>query len=69
MQGDNPPGRFEEREQRHNAEQQQGDTFAVDTDEPTDTSGVPTEEDEETGEDTPGGPSSAWIDYSRYAVS
>ena len=37
-----PPqvGRLEEREQRQHAVQQHGDTFAVDSDEPTDTSGV-----------------------------
>lgn len=35
-------GRLEEREQRQHTEQQHGDTFAVDTDQPTDTSGVPT---------------------------
>lgn len=33
-------GRLEEREQRQQAVQQHGDTFAVDSDEPTDTSGV-----------------------------
>ena len=33
-------GRLEEREQRQHAVQQHGDTFAVDSDEPTDTSGV-----------------------------
>jgi len=37
------PGKLDEREQRQNAEQQHGDTFAVDTEEPTDTSGIPTE--------------------------
>ena len=66
MENDNQ-SRLEEREERQNAEQQHGDSFAVDTDEPTDTSGIPTEEDEETvtGE-TPGGSSSAWIHHSRY---
>jgi hypothetical protein len=34
-------GRLEEREQRQHAVQQHGDTFAVDSDEPTDTSGFP----------------------------
>jgi hypothetical protein len=34
-------GRLEEREQRQHAIQQHGDTFAVDSDQPTDTSGVP----------------------------
>jgi hypothetical protein len=34
-------GRLEEREQRQQATQQHGDTFAVDSDQPTDTSGVP----------------------------
>jgi len=37
------PNPLEEREQRQNAEQQHGDTFAVDTDEPTYTSGIPTD--------------------------
>jgi hypothetical protein len=41
------PGRLEDRERRQNAEQQHGDTFAVDSDEPTDTSGIPTEDGEE----------------------
>jgi hypothetical protein len=48
------PGRLEQREERQNAEQQHGDSFAVDSEEPTDTSGIPredggneTEEDEE----------------------
>jgi hypothetical protein len=44
-------GRLEEREQRQNAEQQHGDTFAVDSDEATDTSGIPAEDDEEADED------------------
>jgi len=35
-----PTGRLEEREQRQHATQQHGDTFAVDSEEPTDTSGV-----------------------------
>jgi hypothetical protein len=35
------PGRLEEREARQQGIQQHGDTFAVDTDEPTDTSGIP----------------------------
>lgn len=35
-----PAGRLEEREQRQHAEQQHGDTFAVDSEEPTDTSGI-----------------------------
>ncbi len=35
------PGRLDEREQRQHDIQQHGDTFAVDTDEPTDTSGIP----------------------------
>jgi hypothetical protein len=34
-------GRLEEREQRQQAEQQHGDTFEVETDQPTDTSGIP----------------------------
>ena len=34
-------GRLEEREQRQHGVQQHGDTFAVDSDEPTDTSGIP----------------------------
>ena len=34
-------GRLEERERRQHGVQQHGDTFAVDSDEPTDTSGVP----------------------------
>ena len=34
-------GRLEEREQRQHGVQQHGDTFAVDSDQPTDTSGVP----------------------------
>jgi hypothetical protein len=63
------PGRLEEREERQNAEQQYGDSFAVDTDEPTDTSGIPTEEDEDTmTEETPGGSSLRWIHHSRYVV-
>lgn len=43
MSGDSPeePGRLEERKQRQEAEQQHGDSFAVDSDEPTDTSGIP----------------------------
>jgi hypothetical protein len=45
------PGRLEEREERQNAEQQHGDTFAVDSEEPTDTSGIPREDGgEETDE-------------------
>jgi hypothetical protein len=39
------PGKLEEREQRQNAEQQYGDTFAFETEEPTDTSGIPIEPD------------------------
>ena len=39
-----PTGRLEEREQRQHATQQHGDTFAVDTDEPTDTSGIEQEQ-------------------------
>lgn len=35
-----PTGRLEEREQRQHGMQQHGDTFAVDSDEPTDTSGI-----------------------------
>lgn len=35
-----PSGRLEEREQRQHGIQQHGDTFAVDNDEPTDTSGI-----------------------------
>ena len=66
MENDNQ-SRLEEREERQNAEQQHGDSFAVDPDEPTDTSGIPTEEDEETMTDeTPGGSSSAWNHHSRY---
>lgn len=34
-------GRLDEREQRQHGMQQHGDTFAVDSEEPTDTSGVP----------------------------
>ena len=34
-------GRLEERERRRQGVQQHGDTFAVDSDQPTDTSGVP----------------------------
>lgn len=33
-------GRLEERDRRQHAEQQHGDSFAVDSDEPTDTSGI-----------------------------
>lgn len=33
-------GRLDEREERQHAVQQHGDTFAVDSDQPTDTSGV-----------------------------
>jgi hypothetical protein len=33
-------GKLEERERRQHAVQQHGDTFAVDSDQPTDTSGV-----------------------------
>ena len=39
--GKEQTGRLEEREQRQHAVQQHGDTFAVDSDEPTDTSGIP----------------------------
>jgi hypothetical protein len=39
--GKEPTGRLAEREQRQQAVQQHGDTFAVDSDEPTDTSGIP----------------------------
>lgn len=35
-----PTGRLEEREQRQHGMQQHGDTFAVDSDGPTDTSGI-----------------------------
>jgi len=35
------PGRLEERERRQHGMQQHGDTFAVESDRPTDTSGVP----------------------------
>jgi hypothetical protein len=45
------PGRLEEREERQHGVQQHGDTFAVDSDEPTDTSGIPTNDDEETDGD------------------
>jgi hypothetical protein len=34
-------GRLEERERRQQGVQQHGDTFAVESDQPTDTSGVP----------------------------
>ena len=34
-------GRMEERERRQEGVQQHGDTFAVESDQPTDTSGVP----------------------------
>ena len=34
-------GRLEEREERQHGVQQHGDTFAVESDQPTDTSGVP----------------------------
>ena len=34
-------GRLDEREQRQHGVQQHGDTFSVDSDEPSDTSGVP----------------------------
>jgi hypothetical protein len=44
-------GRLEEREQRQNAEQQHGDTFTVDSEEATDTSGIPAKDDEEANED------------------
>jgi hypothetical protein len=44
-QNDQPSERLEERDQRQHAEQQHGDTFAVDTDQPTDTSGTPTASD------------------------
>jgi hypothetical protein len=37
---DSATGRLEEREERQHAVQQHGDTFAVDSDEPTDTSGI-----------------------------
>ena len=39
--GEEQPGRLDEREQRQHAVQQHGDTFAVDSAQPTDTSGVP----------------------------
>lgn len=39
--GEEQAGRLEEREQRQHATQQHGDTFAVDSEQPTDTSGVP----------------------------
>jgi hypothetical protein len=39
--GKEPTCRLAEREQRQQAVQQHGDTFAVDSDEPTDTSGIP----------------------------
>ena len=45
------PGRLAEREQRQHAVQQHGDSFAVDSEQPTDTSGVP-HEDEGGGEDS-----------------
>jgi hypothetical protein len=61
--------KLEEREKRQNAEQQHGDTFAVETEEPRDTSGIPTDNDEEMVDDVPGGSSSAWIHHSRYAAS
>jgi hypothetical protein len=35
------PGRLDEREQRQHGVHQHGDTFAVETEEPTDTSGIP----------------------------
>ena len=38
---DKTTGRLEEREQRQHGVQQHGDTFAVDSDQLTDTSGVP----------------------------
>ena len=69
MEREETTGRLEEREERQNAEQQHGDSFAVDTEEPTDTSGIPTDNDEETVDDVPDGTSSAWIHYSRYAAS
>ena len=69
MKREETTGRLEEREERQNADQQHGDSFAVDTEEPTDTSGIPTDNDEETVDDVPGGTSSAWIHYSRYAAS
>jgi hypothetical protein len=40
-QGEPAPGGLEEREQRQQSVQQHGDTFAVDSDQPTDTSGIP----------------------------
>jgi hypothetical protein len=43
-------GRLEEREQRQHGTQQHGDSFAVESDEPTDTSGVPHGGDERYGE-------------------
>ena len=58
MKREETTGRLEEREERQNAEQQHGDTFAVETEEPTDTSGIPTDNDEEV-DDMPGGSSSA----------
>ena len=39
--GSGTPGQLDEREQRQHGVQQHGDAFAVDTDEPTDTSGIP----------------------------
>ena len=35
------PGRLDEREERQHGIQQHGDAFSVDTEEPTDTSGIP----------------------------
>jgi hypothetical protein len=60
------PGKLEEREQRQNAEQQHGDTFAVASDEPTDTtSGIPTDVDEEADEaDELPAARAAWTHYS-----
>jgi len=40
---DEQTGRLEERRQRQKAEQQHGDSFSIDTEEPTDTSGIPTD--------------------------
>ena len=47
------PGRTEEREQRQHAEQQHGDTFAVDTDDDTDEL-TPETKDELAGTDPAG---------------
>lgn len=64
-----PAGRLEEREQRQHAEQQHGDTFAVESDEPTDTSGVPRHGAGHRIEALPGEPDTDYGDQTRGAGS